>query len=123
MKILFISHDATLTGAPILLLNLIKLLKADYSCSIKIVLKNGSGSLVKDFESAGELLIWKKTGNSNLLRRIKKRLSTILTLGKANDRKIQRWIDESDIVFTNTVTNGDFLRSFDFSKSSNVISY
>jgi len=123
LNLLFISHDATLTGAPTLLLNLIRLIKADKSYSVKIILKNGSGSLINDFKNEAELLVWKKPGTQNILQRIRRRLNASLQYKNRNQKKIQRWIDESDFVVSNTITNGDFLQAFNFSKVKLVLSY
>ncbi|MDP4285483.1 MAG: glycosyltransferase family 4 protein [Bacteroidota bacterium] len=120
MKILFISHDATLTGAPILLLNLANALHDLHELSIKIIVKNNIGVLQKDFEKIGDVLYFntptqKKSG----------RLRNILpgSKTKKNNDKIQDWINEADIIFSNTITNGDILNYFHFPKSKVVISY
>lgn len=53
MKILLISHDATRTGAPILLLNLADALSTDKRFSISFMLKRRDGALIADFEKIG----------------------------------------------------------------------
>lgn len=122
-KILFISHEASLTGAPILLLNLINLIKEEGKYAIKIIVKKEVGALLNDFMKAGDTLVWRKPYQPTLFNRISKRLLPTLQLEKKNDKVIQRWIDESDIVLSNTITNGDFFKAFDFSKVSLVLSY
>jgi len=122
-NLLFVSHDATLTGAPILLLNLIRLIKEEDRYSVRVILKNGSGPLVGEFENTGELLIWKHEVKPDLLTRIGNRAAAKLGAQNANDKKIQRWIDESHAVISNTITNGDFLGAFNFSKAKLVFSY
>lgn len=63
-KILFISHDATRTGAPILLLNLLKLLKNfSEDFTFNTIIKNGGNTydvLSEEFEEACETIVWKK---------------------------------------------------------------
>ncbi len=49
-KILFISHNATRTGAPVLLLHFLTWLKANTSIPFHILLREG-GELVKEFEA------------------------------------------------------------------------
>ena len=115
-QILFISHDATLTGAPILLLNLIRLIKeeTDYSC--KIIIKDGSGTLIQEFESVAQLLIWKKPKYNmnmyNFKRFTIRYWFNFFTPKKSVDIDIQQWIDDSDVIISNTITNGDFLKHF-----------
>lgn len=50
MKILFIGHEASRSGAPILLLHLMKWLAAHSEVSMRVLLGNG-GPLVRDFEA------------------------------------------------------------------------
>lgn len=54
MKILFISHDASRTGAPILLINLIRWIKEHTSLMFDIYLIEG-GELVNEFEKLGKV--------------------------------------------------------------------
>lgn len=123
MKLLFVSHDATLTGAPVLLLNLIAVLKEQPKYSIRVILKNGSGALINDFKNAAESLIWKYEVNKALPARIVRKATALAGIQNQNNIKIQQWINESDVVFSNTITNGDFFRAFNFSKVRLVLSY
>lgn len=56
-KILFISHDASRTGAPILLLNLLKWLSKNTDIKFDILLIAG-GELEKEFEKFGKVYYW-----------------------------------------------------------------
>ena len=124
MKILFISHDATLTGAPILLLNLIKCLKNHgYDCS-HFIIKNNNGVLVEDFKRNGNVLFFNENLGGNdkgFFGKLKKNIANARR--KENRKNIQEWIDNSDVIFSNTITNGDFLKEFYFSENKKVISY
>lgn len=84
-KILFISHDASLTGAPIFLFHLIKWIKQNTDLQFRIVLRNG-GELVEDFSELGE---------------------THLLNSSQFDKKI---IDGITLVYSNTITNGTFIK-------------
>ncbi len=121
-EILIITHDATITGAPILLLNLIELLlklnAGKYK--IRIVIKDGIGSLVNEFEDKAPTLIWRKSIRTGFLNRVIKRFISPYYF---SDKKIQQWINESDIVFSNTITNGDFWDAFHIPSSVKIISY
>lgn len=123
MKIIFISHDATLTGAPILLLNLINLIKSDALYSIRIIVKSGTGSLLPEFEKTGEMAIWNQSTQISLISRAIKKLTNVFLGGNKTCRKIQQWISESDVIISNTLTNGDILHAFKIPKSTSVINY
>ena len=53
----FVGHDASRTGAPILLLHLLRWLKSEGVCSFSIVLLRG-GELEEDFRLLGPVYIW-----------------------------------------------------------------
>ena len=57
-KILIISHDSSLTGAPILLLNLLFLLKKRFDFNMRILLCRG-GVLQDEFKKYGRVTILK----------------------------------------------------------------
>ena len=117
-----------LTGAPVLFLNLVKLLKAEGDFSIKIVIKDKRKlELVEEFRQTGEVLVWDEYETPSLLQRIKNRLfqgtnGSSKTIIRKNDRQIQQWINDSDFIICNTITNGDFLAVFNFTKAK-VITY
>jgi len=57
MKILFVSHDASRTGAPILLLNLVRWLTANKKAQALVLAVDG-GELLETFRETGECLLW-----------------------------------------------------------------
>lgn len=59
--IVFISHDATLTGAPIVLLHLVRWLKQYKKLNIVLLLRNG-GVLQSEFEAVSNTFVWNKDG-------------------------------------------------------------
>jgi len=95
-SILFISHDATRTGAPILLLNLIKLIVHEKIFDVSILLKRG-GILEKEFEKYCPVI---KIDYNSPGRRFYKR-------GIRGKRKLIKFVQSFDIVISNTITNGD----------------
>lgn len=102
MKLLIISHDASRTGAPILLLNLAAALKSK-GMTVDFLLKRG-GSLEADFRALGTATIYFRTESRSLLNRVRRKLFP------------QRHADISglpwssyDLVLSNTITNGDLL--------------
>lgn len=118
-KIIFISHDATLTGAPILLLNLINSLQLTGNFLIKIIIKNNIGILQNDFERIAEVLYF----NMGIAKK-KRHIGNILSSTKnRNYNKIKNCLDEADIIFSNTITNGDLFNCFGISKEKKVFTY
>lgn len=107
LKILFISHESSVSGAPVLLLNLLKLLKRLEICSFIIVVKRG-GVLDNYFAELGETIVLKPTGYQ-----INKSIA-----GKCKDyffyrrrlQKIQKKLLDCDCIFSNTVANGRLLK-------------
>jgi len=57
MKILFVSHEASRTGAPILLLNLARWLKVHKGIECLFILHKG-GDLYDQFKKTGETYLW-----------------------------------------------------------------
>lgn len=96
-QVLFISHDATRTGAPILLLNTLKWLGQNSDLSLKIMLKAG-GPLQKEFEGLAECeLLNPPPANKTI-----EEYSNIL-LKKLKD---------VSLIYSNTIANGSILPFF-----------
>ncbi len=108
-KILVIGHDASLTGAPILLLHLLRLLKSKYHFTI--VLKKG-GILENEFAKIAVTAILKDKDYSqrkNLYLMLKDRMIYFFRqLGAVPH------FYNSDIIFSNTIANGRLLHRFRF---------
>lgn len=101
VKILLISHDASRTGAPILLLNLANSLKEQQGVSVTFWVKK-SGPILSQFESIAptfciESLLWLK-GPMDLKGRLRK---------WRNEGRLRGQLHEFDVVISNTITNGD----------------
>jgi len=118
MKILFISHDATRTGAPMLLLNLVKWLSEnkDLDYRITILLRKG-GPLITEFEKYGTVIFFNKTCpvrlyllRSYLINRYQKKIISEL--------KASSW----DLIFSNTIVNGQLLELLANSQAP-IVSY
>jgi glycosyltransferase involved in cell wall biosynthesis len=101
-KILFISHDASRTGAPMILLHLIRWLKKNTTIKIYCLFLDG-GDMLKDFEDLSSVFLW----NPYL---IKKRISHRL-YSKITGRVINTTFPPDlskvnfDAVFANTVAS------------------
>lgn len=116
MKILIISHDASRTGAPILLLNLASALKSK-GIVIDFLLKRG-GSLEEDFRAQGHTTIFYKDGGHGLLSKVRRKL---FKPRHANISKLS-W-GSYDVVLSNTITNGDILPEIRKYYKDTIISY
>lgn len=113
-KILFISHDATRTGAPILLLNLAKLLLNFGEYEVTFLMKNG-GILEPDFRNTAPTYFVKKTTRRNaFLYKLRIKKSII---------KDKIFLNNFDFILSNTITNGDILKTIRENYTGKIISY
>ncbi len=116
-KILIISHDASLTGAPVLLLNLVKLLKEKGFRFNTLFVKGGG--MVNQFREQTELCdVFYKKAKSSLFRKLERRIS-----GKVRETDISPLLQGVDYVLSNTITNGEILARVRKVFKGPVISY
>lgn len=113
-KILFISHDASRTGAPIVFLNFLRWFKQNTDIPFQILLQRG-GELEKDFAALAPTLVFEQLLDKSLWKRVSKRLG----LNKSKNDPIahlQQHYKQSEIglVFSNTATNGQLLQALSF---------
>lgn len=110
-RILFVTHDAGRTGAPIGLLAFMRWLRAGFGWEMTSLLRS-PGPLEPEFRSLGPATT---LGNSFWSRnRIGRRLGRFLPRSVQNERgRIRRLFSENafDLIYSNTVTNGSVLRS------------
>ncbi|MBC7850750.1 MAG: glycosyltransferase family 4 protein [Chitinophagaceae bacterium] len=104
-SIIFVSHNASRTGAPMILLGLIKELAQSSEWDIQILLME-AGPLEAEFHRFGKVYVWykepvftlsAKRGFSRLLSQIKYKL---------RGKRILSQLKKSEVVFLNTITNG-----------------
>lgn len=115
-KILFISHDASRTGAPILLLNLVKLVLDYQQFQVNFLLKNG-GILETEFKEMAPTYQLYKNKVSKIERFTRKIFKTKSLL----DNK--EFLAQYDFIISNTITNGDVLEKIRLNYSGKIISY
>jgi glycosyltransferase involved in cell wall biosynthesis len=117
-KIVFISHYAGRTGAPILLLRLIEQIKISTDYEIIILLKT-DGELREDFERLGKTFIWnwmyQGAKEQNSPRRFPGRLFhrkriTSPTKEEICQAEIFKEINEASFIFNNTIANAALLK-------------
>lgn len=112
-KILFISNDGSRTGAPWILLNLIRWLKSHHDLKMAAVLMR-DGSLRTDFEQELTTYTWIPT-DLNQPERIHKRLvNTFFQRGRSDPGKWLAHIIEKekpDVIYLSTLVLGKYLGS------------
>ena len=117
-KILFISHDASRTGAPIILLNFLRWFKVNSGTPFQILLKNG-GTLESEFKTIAPVSVFNlnKSFRNSWFTRILNRLGLKVDITQTHLSGLKNNLSQSDIglIYTNTITNGEvleFLSSF-----------
>ncbi|MBS1730964.1 MAG: glycosyltransferase [Bacteroidetes bacterium] len=108
-QVLFISNDASLTGAPIMLLHLLKFIRENKLWEINILLHRG-GPMEAHFKEMGKTLILKPasyTGEKNLLKKGLMKLGMIL-----KKWRLIIYASHYDFVFNNTIANGNMAQIF-----------
>lgn len=119
IKVLFIGHEASLSGAPLLLLNILNVVKHDSEIGIRIVLKRG-GVLVNQFKDIGPTIQIKSDNyrkNTNFLYQL-----FDIIFSKFNFLKAAYWSLKANVIFNNTITNGRILHQLSKFKTP-VITY
>ncbi len=104
-QVLFVSHDSSRTGAPLLLLTLLRWLKAHTSIHFSILLSQ-PGELEREFAELGPTYLWTWSGTS----RVRRLESVLLRLGL---RGLPSSFSTRDIclIYSNTIANGDILEA------------
>lgn len=101
-KLLFITHEATRTGAPMLLLNLIQWLttyrKDVYDITVLCV---EGGELVKEFEKLTPTILYNKKHSYR-----SKRINTFFNKRYREKQKRKLQNQPWDVIFSNTIVNG-----------------
>jgi glycosyltransferase involved in cell wall biosynthesis len=106
-KILFISHESSLTGGTILLVNLLSLLKETGVADFSIIVKRG-GKLDDQFRQIANTIVLKPEGyqaGKGFFGKLGDFLSYRRRL-----RKMIREAGDCDLIFSNTVANGRLLK-------------
>ncbi len=124
-KIVFISHDGSRTGAPILLLNIIKLIKETGKYELVAVFKNG-GPIEEDYQEVVKTYIWNKQIKrplpKGIIQRVKNKFCPI-DYDQLNKHAIINEISNADYIINNTITNGELLEILTQNFKGKVISY
>ena len=115
-RILFIGHEASISGAPVLLLNLLLLCKS-HGMDISLVVVRG-GPFIETYRKHFPVLVMKPVGygrEKNAFKRagnvLLNRFKLLLLLAKANT---------ADIIFSNTIVNGRLLKQLRIFRSKMI---
>jgi len=106
-EVLFVSHDAGRTGAPLVLLNFQRWLKKHTDLKITTILRR-SGPLEPEFAALGETFLiqvarWERILRERGASRLASKVGSNKRLAALRDRPHQ-------LIYSNTITNGDVLR-------------
>jgi glycosyltransferase involved in cell wall biosynthesis len=115
-RLLFISHDASRTGAPLVLLEIIKWLKINVDWDLNILL-GGNGPLSGEFAKHGRIFTRenmyiserKKTRKRTAIHKLFARLGLKLPNQNITERDRKLNIPPVDLIYSNTVANGELL--------------
>jgi glycosyltransferase involved in cell wall biosynthesis len=113
-KVLFISHDASRTGAPIVLIHLLRWLKNNSDLDFVILLKDG-GSMEHEFQEIAPTFLWNT--KQTIVKRITSKLKKIIFKNSTEDilsirqYRILKKIKKSNInlIYTNTVASHNLI--------------
>jgi glycosyltransferase involved in cell wall biosynthesis len=110
--ILFIAHQASRTGAPLLLLNTIKWIKANANFNILILIAE-SGVLLPEFEQLGKVFKYpvEQKHTPNLVAKFFHRLFYKLIIKKVQLNRLKTKLKQNQInlIFSSTLSNGYLL--------------
>jgi glycosyltransferase involved in cell wall biosynthesis len=104
-RVLFISHDATRTGAPLILLRMLRWLRAHSSLSFDVLLRNG-GELRDEFAQVADVFDAGIGASHRRFRLFSRR-------GRSRGGNLVDRLSKRDLglVYSNTITNGELLRT------------
>jgi glycosyltransferase involved in cell wall biosynthesis len=109
--ILFISHDAWRTGAPLVLLHFLQWLRAHTNEPFAVILRDGAGDVRSAFEAVAPVTTWHElsaAGGSAASTR----LIRMFRHDPPHER-LRRWLGghTPSLVYSNTITNGTVLEA------------
>ena len=106
-NIIFIGHDASLSGAPILLFNLLMILKQQGDIKIFVVIRRG-GIFVDEYTRYFKVLVI-KPGNYGKEKNVFNRIRNAI-ISKVKTSYLFIKAVSADIIFSNTIINGKLLK-------------
>ncbi len=129
--IVIVSNNATRTGAPILLLNLLEWIKNNSGHNFIFIMQSG-GELLEDYERIGKVYLWsdiaRPVNKSKQVKNFPGRIFRKL-LNRDNHFYSKRFIQKLDrtykipLIFCNTSTNGNILAELKKTIAAPIITY
>ncbi len=118
-KVLFVSHKANMSGAPLLLLDIVKEFKNQSTIPFQVLVMD-DGELANQFKLLGETFIWQKKNATSAakgsgLNRLVSRMFMI-----ARGAEILFRLRGTSVIFFNTISNGHILKKLLFLKSKHI---
>ncbi|MDN3656730.1 glycosyltransferase [Ferruginibacter paludis] len=119
-KVLFVSHKANMSGAPLLLLDIVREFKKQSAVPFQVLMME-DGNLANEFRLLGETLIWQKNSQhisvveQSLLKKLKYRVNTI-----TRGAEILFRLRGTSLIFFNTISNGHILKKLLFLKAKHI---
>lgn len=108
-KVLFISHSAGLTGAPLVILNLLKWLKEHSTIDFEILLRTG-GELQTAYQMLAPTKLYEPSLNNRFLSKLYRHLNRNLKTFYLRKGRLHHFNKSSiGLIFSNTITNGEVL--------------
>ncbi len=118
MKILFVSHDTSRTGAPIFFLNLIKWISANTDFSFKIIVKY-DGVLKDKYSRLAKTYVWNRTDRTNIFAKIITQVFNSYYFKKV--RSFLMKTKSFDIIYINSVPGIDVINELILQKYPKII--
>jgi glycosyltransferase involved in cell wall biosynthesis len=111
-QVLFISHEAVRSGAPLFLLNLLKWFKANTTLPFLILIKT-DGEMAAEFRKIGPTLVIGRRSHVShpLPRKFHNLWLHILKTCKLQNLSVKLGAEHIGLIYSNTVTNGRLLRA------------
>ncbi|MDF1579420.1 MAG: glycosyltransferase family 4 protein [Desulfuromonadales bacterium] len=108
LNILFISHDASRTGAPIMLLNLLRYFKKHHILSFNVLL-NYTGPLESEFSTLAPTKFFRL--KREVVRKLLKILKINFFVQEIKNKRLLKYYKNAnfDLIYSNTIVNGDVL--------------
>lgn len=138
-QILFISHDASRTGAPIILLNFLKWLKNNSNISFQILLGKG-GELESEFRAIAPVTVfsdYEKIFKENIATRFINRVNNLIGFNLHQPNLKKAWVIQKikkdikahtgknsiNLIYSNTIANGEILEYLSKAFTCPIISH
>jgi len=108
-KVLFIGHSAGLTGAPLVLFNLLKWLKGHSTIDFEVLLRTG-GELQTAYKMLAPTRLYEPSLNNRVLSKLYRHLNRNLKTFYLRTGRLRHFNKSSiGLIFSNTITNGKIL--------------